>query len=81
MNYYNSQHKAAADYEQKILAASAVLMAQLGTKQGFLEYYYKILPRCYSCTEAFEITNLLHCLLFGEEKFSSYNAFRHFKNK
>lgn len=75
------QQKIANDYETFILAKSAVLMQQLATDQSFLEYFYKILPNCNSQNEAFQIANLLHELLFGQEKYKSYDSFKKAKNR
>lgn len=76
-----NQRKIAEDYQRNINAQLAVLMQKIATPSGFLQYYYKILPRCKSQKSAFEIVNLLYYLVFDEEKYSSYNSFRQMKNK
>ena len=68
-------------YEKEIKSRLFGLTRQLATKQGFFSYYYKILPKCKTQEAAFDIVNLLHYLLFDEYKYSSYNSFRHVKNK
>lgn len=76
-----NQQKIAENYRNKILAQSAELMYQLSSSGRFLIYYNKLLPKCKSQKAAFDVVNLLHLLMFGYEKYSSYNSFRIVKNK
>ena len=76
----NSQKKA-DQYTRDLQSQVSVLMKQIATRNGFLRYYIKILPRCKSQKSAFDIVNLLYYLVFDEEMFSSYDAFRWHKNK
>jgi hypothetical protein len=76
-----NQQKIAEDYRNKLLAQTAELMQQLATPAAFLQYYYKILPKCKSQKAAFDIVNLLYFLVFEEEKYASYNSFRAVKNR
>lgn len=76
-----NQTKKAEDYTMELQAKAAVLMQQIATKNGFLQYYYKILPKCTSQKSAFLVVNALYQLLFDEEMYQNYDAFRKFKNR
>jgi hypothetical protein len=76
-----NQQKNADEYRNKILAQSAELMQQLATNSGFFKYYYKVLPKFNSQHAAFLIVNQLYYLLFGEEKYNSFDGFRKAKNR
>jgi hypothetical protein len=76
-----NQQQKAQEYATSLQAQLAVLMKLIATKSKFLEYYYKILPKCKSQNEAFEIVNLLYYLVFDEELYNSYDAFRMCKNR
>lgn len=54
---------------------------KLGTRKGFFEYWFKILPKCKSHKAAFDITNLLYLKIFKEEKYNSYGSFKNQKNR
>lgn len=75
------QQQAAINYQNFILAQSAVLMQELATDTTFFRYFYKLLPNCQSQREAFQVANLLHELLFGVEKYKSYDSFKKAKNR
>lgn len=75
------QQKKAEDYTIELQAKAAVLMQQIATRNGFLQYYYRILPKCSSQKAAFLVVNCLYELLFNEEMYQNYDAFRKFKNK
>ena len=55
------------------------LAQQLGTQQGFFEYWFKILPLCKNYKEAFDLVNFLHLKIFGVEKYTSYASFKNQK--
>lgn len=75
------QQKAAENYKNKILAESAKVMQQIGTREGFIQYYFTILPRCKSQAAAFNVVNLMYELLFGKEMFTTYSSFKKYKNR
>lgn len=68
-------------FQQQIEAKILPLAQKLGTKQGFFEYWFQILPKCKSNKAAFDITNLLHLKIFKEEKYTSYDSFVKAKNR
>lgn len=68
-------------FKQQIEAMVLPIAQKLGTRQGFFEYWFKILPKCKSHKSAFEITNLLHQLIFKEEKYQTYNSFKNQKSR
>ncbi|OCK44371.1 hypothetical protein BA195_06755 [Tenacibaculum soleae] len=76
----NQQQKANL-YQLKIKSQLADLVLQIATSNGFLQYYFKILPKCKTQKDAFELVNLIYYLLFNEYKYTGYNSFRQVKNK
>tara|TARA_R110001632_G_scaffold137804_1_gene253403 strand:+ start:1633 stop:1881 length:249 start_codon:yes stop_codon:yes gene_type:complete len=68
-------------FQQQLEAMVLPIAKQLGTRQGFFEYWFQILPRCKSQKTAFDIVNLLYLKIFGEEKYTSYTSFKHQKNR
>jgi len=58
--------------ESKVLP----IAQKLGTRQGFFEYWFKILPKCKSHQDAFDLVNLMHLKIFKEEKYSSFTSFK-----
>jgi hypothetical protein len=52
------------------------LLKQLGTTAGFYEYYFKNIKHHRTNVECFNAVNDLYFDLFGEYRFSSFNAFR-----
>ncbi|QOD60645.1 hypothetical protein H9I45_15095 [Polaribacter haliotis] len=67
-------------FKQIIEAKVLPIAQQLGTRQGFFEYWFKILPRCKSHKAAFDLTNLLYLKIFKEQKYTSFDSFRNQKN-
>lgn len=72
--------KTPEQFKQYIEAQVLPLAQKLGTRQGFFEYWFKILPRCKSQKSAFDIVNLLHLKIFKEEKYNSFTSFYKQKN-
>lgn len=52
------------------------LLKQLGTREGFYQYYFEQLPKHRTNVECFNHCNDKHFDLFGEYKYESYNSFR-----
>jgi hypothetical protein len=52
------------------------IVKQIGTRSGFFEYYFSILPRCKNNTKAFHVVNEIYCLVFKQYKYSNYNSFK-----
>ena len=52
------------------------LLKQLGTRQGFFQYYFEQLPKHRNNTECFNYVNEKYLDLFGEYKYESYHSFR-----
>jgi hypothetical protein len=75
------QQETSQQFQQKIEAKVLPLAQKLGTRQGFFEYWFQILPRCKSHKAAFDIVNLLHHLIFNEEKYTSYDSFKKQKTR
>lgn len=76
-----TQQQKADKYEANLNAQLTILMLKLGTTAGFRQYYFDILSKCKNQKAAFEITNLLYFLIWGEYKYSSDDSFRKSKNK
>lgn len=81
MNTETNQNQTAENFRNKILAESAELQNQLATRNGFVKYYFKILPKCESQNAAFQLTSVIYELLFDSLLFSCYDTFRKEKNK
>ena len=73
--------QSAAQFQQQIEAKVLPLAQKLGTRNGFFEYWFQILPRCKSHKAAFDIANLLHLKIFKEEKYTSFSSFVNQKNR
>lgn len=48
----------------------------LGTRSGFIDYYFSILHRFRKYTAAFRTLNDLYYMIFGRYKYSSYHSFK-----
>jgi hypothetical protein len=68
-------------FQQQISALAFPLAQKLGTREGFFEYWFQILPRCKSHKAAFDLANLIHFKIFKEEKYTCYESFKNQKNK
>ena len=73
-------HQSPEQFKQKIEAMILPIAQKLGSRSGFFEYWFKILPKCKSQKAAFDLVNLLHLKIFKEEKYTSYDSFRKQKN-
>mgnify|MGYP000047098876 FL=1 len=62
-------------FKQSIEAKLLPIAQCLGTRNGFFEYWFRILPRCRTPKTAFYVANLLHLTIFKEEKYTSYDSF------
>jgi hypothetical protein len=67
-------------FRQQIEAMVLPLAQKLGTRNGFFEYWFQILPRCKTQKAAFDFANLLHLKIFKEEKYISFDSFYKQKN-
>ena len=52
------------------------LLKQLGTRQGFFQYYFEQLPKHRTYVECFNFVNEKYFDLFGEHKYEDHNSFR-----
>lgn len=52
------------------------LARQIGTRDGFFQYYFKILPDARTQVEAFNEVNEEYLDIFGEYKYETYQSFR-----
>lgn len=52
------------------------LLRQLGTRQGFFQYYFEELPEHSTNVECFNAVNDKYFELFGEWRYTDYNSFR-----
>lgn len=75
------QQKIAENYRIKILAQTAELMQLIGTKDAFVRYYYKVLPRCKSQKQVYVLVSVMYELIYKEELFKTYSAFRMYKKR
>lgn len=75
-----NQLQKAEQFENNIKALAFDLAKQLGTTSGFMEYYIRILYRCKTHAQAFEIVNMLHFLIFKEYKYTDLNSFKRSKS-
>jgi len=57
------------------------LLKKLATNSGFYTYYFEMLPKCKTFTEAFNMANDEYYELFGQYKYSSYNSFQNAMKK
>jgi hypothetical protein len=57
------------------------LLKKLATNSGFYTYYFEMLPKCKTFTEAFNMANDKYHELFGQYKYSSYNSFQNAMKK
>lgn len=60
------------------------LLRQLGTRQGFFQHYFELLPDHRTYIECFHAVNNKYYDLFGEYRYETYNSFRNqvnFNNK
>ncbi|WP_435263023.1 hypothetical protein [Tenacibaculum sp. nBUS_03] len=67
--------------EMNIKAMSFDVAKRLATTKGFIEYYFKIVGLCKTQKKAFDLTNELYYLIFGEYRYSDWGSFRQIKNK
>ncbi|WP_435263466.1 hypothetical protein [Tenacibaculum sp. nBUS_03] len=67
--------------EMNIKAMSFDVAKRLATTKGFIEYYFKIVGLCKTQKKAFDLTNELYYLIFGEYRYSSWRSFKTSKNK
>ncbi|WP_121665257.1 hypothetical protein [Mesonia aquimarina] len=52
------------------------LLKQLGTRQGFFQYYFEQLPKHKTNVECFNYVNDKHLELFGEHRYESHYSFK-----
>lgn len=71
-----NQQQTAQQHQENIDKQVLEIASQLGNSLGFFRYYWQILPRCKTQKAAFQITNLMYRLIFSEEKYTNYDAFR-----
>lgn len=57
------------------------MIQKISTAAGFIEIYEANLPSSPSYTEAYERTEQLHESIMGWRRYSSYNSFRHTRDK
>lgn len=67
--------------ERNIKAMSFDVAKRLATTKGFIEYYFKIVGCCRTQKKAFDLTNELYFLIFGEYRYSDWRSFKKSKNK
>ena len=60
---------------QELLAENQ-LLKKMGTRTGFIQYYFSQLPKYNTQKETFEAINEEYFELYGEYRFESYNSFR-----
>ncbi|MCG7502396.1 hypothetical protein MHM83_10980 [Tenacibaculum sp. Mcav3-52] len=75
-----NQLQQAEQFENKIKALAFEIAKQLGTTSGFMEYYFKILFKCKTQKQAFNVTNELHYLIFNHYKYNDFDSFRMSRN-
>ncbi|WP_405329505.1 hypothetical protein [Leeuwenhoekiella sp. LLG6367-2.1] len=52
------------------------LARTIGTREGFFQRYFKLLPTSRTQVEAFNQVNEEYLEIFGETKYQEYNSFR-----
>jgi hypothetical protein len=52
------------NFTTKLNAMLLPLAQTIGTRNGFFEYWFKILPKCKSHKCAFDVVNFLHLKIF-----------------
>jgi hypothetical protein len=75
-----------SDYQKQMqeLKTQIKLLKQLGTAEGFYQYYFSELKNYRTNIECFNAVNDLYLDLFGEYRYSSWHSFcttRHYKNQ
>jgi hypothetical protein len=78
---FEFQKQKAEQFELIIKALAFDIAKKIGTTNGFMEYYFTILHKCNTQTQAFETVNLLHYLVFGKYKYSEIQSFRNSRKK
>lgn len=62
--------------ENEKLQEKLKLMQQIGTREGFFQYYFKEIKNYSSREKAFNFVNGLYFDLYKEYRYSDYNCFR-----
>ena len=75
------QLKLHLEYEKNIKARAFDVARILGTTQGFVEYYFRVVGKFKTQKAAFEVCNKLYFLIFGEYRYSDFRSFKKMKNK
>ena len=60
---------------QELLAENQ-LLKKIGTRTGFIQYYFSQLPKFNTQKETFESINEKYFELYGENRYESYESFR-----
>ena len=76
-----SQTEIANKYEVDLKSKLYDLQKEIVTRSEFLKYFYQILGKFKTQKDAFDSLNAIYFLLFAEEQFASYDAFRMYRNK
>jgi hypothetical protein len=77
----NQMQQTPEQFKLSIEAKVLPIAQKLGTRNGFFEYWFNILPKCKSHKAAFDITNLLYFKIFKEDKYHSYASFKNQKSR
>lgn len=80
-NTFFHQHRKSIEFERQIKSRVYEIAKKIGTRNGFFQYYFDISKRCCSNSEAFQLTNQIHYLIFKEYRYTSYTTFSKQKQK
>ncbi|CAL2077703.1 hypothetical protein [Tenacibaculum sp. 190524A02b] len=76
-----SQVLIAEQQERNVKSRVYDLAKKIGTRNGFFEYYFKIVLRCNSQKQAFELVNQIHYLIYDEFRYNCYHSFLNQRKK
>lgn len=79
------QDKLTQNFTRLAVSKKYMLAVQLGTIDGFYQFYFETLPLFTSSKECFENANDIHQQIFNQEKYSDvisfYNSLKYHLNK
>lgn len=75
------QEENALRLELEKMQQTLFLMRQLGTREGFFQYYFKKINQFKNREQCFHSVNELYKNLYGEYRYSDYGSFRNTLNR
>ncbi len=76
-----TQHQIAVLAENERLKKEIQIMREIGSADGFYNYYFGLIPFHKSRIDAFNQANDLHQKYFGEKRYRNYYSFKNVINR